>query len=107
TGPESIQYSHVRVVQLLCPRSPESLTGIVQVPCIEIHHLRTLDRNDPADLTGFQRPCLSRPYRNNELLDDRSVVGRTAETSIERFVDRQWGSGRGFVKWMWHAPLLF
>ena len=40
---------------------PEALARVVEVPGVEIDDLRTLDRDDAADLPGLDRPGVAGP----------------------------------------------
>ncbi len=69
--PQSVEGRHVGALELPRPRRPEVLARITQVPAVKVGDLGAFDHNDSAELTGSNRPCLSRTNRDHKLLRER------------------------------------
>src|SRR5205823_3882105 len=70
---------------------PEPLARVVQVPGVEVADLRALERHDPAELPGPQRPGPTGPNGHHDPLDGRPAGSRLGQAGVEGAVDRQAG----------------
>jgi hypothetical protein len=57
-------------VQLLRPGCPEPLARVVEIPGVEVDHLRPLNRDDSTDLPGHDGPRMARSDRDNDAIDE-------------------------------------
>src|SRR5262249_60632100 len=76
--PKPVEGRHVRLMELARARGPEALTGIAQVPDIEVRNLRALERHDAKDLAREHRPRAPGAPRNDEAVDERPRGARLA-----------------------------
>src|SRR5439155_2215711 len=84
--PETLAGGHVRALELTGARSPEPLARILQIPRVEVAHLRSLERDDATQLALLHGPRAARADRHGDLLRQRAP-GRLAEAAIERAID--------------------
>src|SRR5688572_9175167 len=82
-GPESIEDAHVRALQLLCPRRPEALARIVEIPRVEVDYLRSLYRNDATDLAGHDGQGVPRSHGEDNAIDERACLFLAADATVE------------------------
>ncbi len=81
--PEPIEHAHVRTVQLLGARRPETLARVVQAPQVEVDHLRPFGQLQSADLARLHHPGAARADRHAKSLAQRAAGGRIAERTID------------------------
>ena len=62
--PQAVERGHVRALDLPRPRRPEPLARIVEVPQVEVAHLRAFDRQQADDGAGSHGPRVAAPDRH-------------------------------------------
>src|SRR2546425_11082294 len=81
--PQAVVRRQVSTVKLFRACSPEPLTRIAKVPCIEVANLRSFNGDDATELSGTDRPRSSGTGRNNEMLSQTSLVDLARKPIIE------------------------
>lgn len=72
-------------MQLPCPRRPEALARVVQVPDVEVAHLGAFGRGDADDVAGGDGPGAAGADGEGEGLG--WVAWRRGDGVVEGFVD--------------------